>query len=54
MVTEYTIREQREQHEKDVLAVWLDNNENKIETRMFKTISSASDIWLLSAVFQPH
>lgn len=27
---------------------------NKFETRMFKTISSPSDVWLLGAVFQPH
>lgn len=48
-----SIQEQREKHEKDVFTIWLDNK-TKIETRTFKTISSVSDIQLLSAVFQPH
>lgn len=52
-VTGDTIQEQREKHEKDVFTIWLDNK-TKIETRTFKTISSASDVQLLSAVFQPH
>lgn len=34
-----------EMHEKDVCTIWLERK-NKFETKMFKTISSVSDIWL--------